>query len=77
MITLEGLLQTIYTTKPMTINLYDEKNLLLISFNLAGYKALDDFLCDDDVTRIEIINATTLNITIDTSNNDITGPTMP
>lgn len=69
MITLEGLLQTIYTTKPMTINLYDEKNLLLISFNLAGYNALDDYLMSDTVTRIEINNTNSINITIDTSTN--------
>lgn len=69
-ITLEGLLQTIVKTKKITINLYNEKNLLLITFLLDGWNSLDDFLTDDEVTSIEIVNATTINVTIDTSKND-------
>lgn len=69
MITLEGLLKVISSTKDITINLFDENNLLLITFGLKGYECLDNFLCDDEVIKIEIINIATLNITIDTSNN--------
>lgn len=69
LITLEGLCQTISSTKNITINLFDEKNLLLITFVLAGYKSIDDFLMDDEVIKIEIINTTLINVTIDTSLN--------
>ena len=69
LITLEGLLKVIETTKPITINLYDENNLLLITFELSGYKSLDDFLEDDEVTKIVIKNLYNIDVTIDTSNN--------
>ena len=68
-ITLEGFLKAIFTTKPITINLFNENNLLLISFELAGYQALDDFFADDEVTRIEFKTLNTINVTIDTSKN--------
>lgn len=70
LITLEGLLKTIYTNKDITVNLYNEDNLLLITFILAGYNSLDDFLMDDEVKKIEIVNATNLKVTIDTSKNE-------
>ena len=69
-ITLEGLLGVISSTKKITINLYNENDLLLITFILDGYKHLDDFLCDDEVIKIELPSMTTMNITIDTSRND-------
>ena len=68
-ITLEGLLKVIKSDKTITVNLYNESDLLLITFGLPGYDCLDDFLLDDEVTKLEIINLLTLNITIDTSKN--------
>lgn len=70
LITLEGLLKVIESTKPITINLFDENDLLLITFELAGYKALDDFLEDDEVTKIVIKNLYNIDVTIDTSLNN-------
>jgi hypothetical protein len=69
-ITLEGFLSVISTTKPITINLFNENDLLLISFELAGYQALDDFLADDEITKIEFKTLNTINVTIDTSKNE-------
>ena len=68
-ITLEGLLSVIESTKPITINLYNEENLLLITFVMSGYDCLDDFLCDDEVKKVKIVNLNTLDVTIDTSLN--------
>ncbi len=69
MIDLKGLLSVIVSEKPITINLFNEKNLLLITFVLPGYPYLEDVYEEDPVTRIEIKNLSTLNITIDTSAN--------
>lgn len=69
MISLEGLLKVIKSEKIISINLYNENDLLLITFDLPGYDCLDDFLLDDEVTKIEIINMNKLNVTIDTSQN--------
>ena len=67
---LQNLLRAIYSpTKTIQIDLFNENNLLMISFALPGYDCLDDFLLDDTVTRIEIVSLTKLNITIDTSQN--------
>ncbi len=68
-INLKGLLSTILSEKSITVNLYNEKNLLLISFILPGYPCLEDKYEEDPVTRIEIKSTNVLNITIDTSNN--------
>ena len=70
MINLEGLLKVIVSGKIMTVNLFNENDLLLISFGLPGYDCLDDFLLDDEVKKIELVNVTNVNITIDTSNNE-------
>lgn len=79
LITLEGLLKTIISTKPITINLYhmvqedpevEPVKTLLITFLLPGYDCIDDFLMDDEVKSIEIVNSTNINIVIDTSLND-------
>ena len=69
MIDLKGLLSVIVSEKPITINLFNEKNLLLITFVLPGYPYLEDVYEEDPITRIEIKNLSTLNITIDTSAN--------
>ena len=68
-INLKGLLSVIVSEKPITINLFNEKNLLLITFVQPGYKMLEDVYEEDPVTRVEIKNLSTLNITIDTSTN--------
>ena len=68
LITLKGLLSTIQSDKDIKVNLFNENDLLLITFILAGYPALEDSLEDDEVKKIEIVSNTTLNITIDTSN---------
>ena len=79
LITLEGLLKTITSTKPITINLYhmvqedlevEPVKTLLITFLLPGYDCIDDFLMDDEVKSIEIVNSTNINIVIDTSLNN-------
>ena len=79
LITLEGLLKTIKSTKDITINLYhmvqpdpevEPVKELLITFLLPGYDCIDDFLMDDEVKEIRIINSTTIEIVIDTSLND-------
>ena len=64
---LEQFFSVVELIKPITVNLFDEKGLLLITFNFDGYKALDDFLSDDRIIKIEYPNLTTLNIQIDTS----------
>lgn len=74
LITLEGLLKTIVSARPMTVNLYKEVTdadpELLISFGLPGYDCLDDFLMDDEVKAITIVSTTVIDVTIDTSLND-------
>ena len=55
--------------KAITVNLFDENNLLLISFGLPGYDCLDDFLLDDEVTKLIFANMTTINVYTDTSLN--------
>lgn len=68
-ITLEGFLSVVKSDKTLTINLYDENDLLLITFGHPGYSALDDFLCDDEVLEISFPKTATINIKIDTSKN--------
>lgn len=68
MITLSGLLSVIKSEKIIKVNLYDSEELLKISFDLPGYAALEDQLENCEVTKIEIINMTTMNVYIDTSN---------
>ena len=67
-ISLGGLLSTIVSTKPITVNLF-RGELLLITFILDGYQALEDEIEAATVTKIEIKNLSTLNITIDASEN--------
>lgn len=68
-ITLEGLLSVIKTDKSITVNLYNELDLLLITFILNGYEALDDFLMDDEVLELKFPKANTIDVYIDTSKN--------
>lgn len=60
--TLESLFQAIVSVKTITINLYDSNDLLLITFGLPGYDALDDYLLDRKVKAIEILTLTSLNV---------------
>ena len=68
-IILEGLLSVIKTDKSITVNLYNESDLLLITFILSGYEALDDFLMDDEVLELKFPKANTIDVCIDTSKN--------
>lgn len=74
-ITLEGFLSVVKSAQPITINLAskglteEDPNLPLITFILPGYDCLDDFLLDDEVTEIEIVNPKVINVIIDTSDN--------
>lgn len=70
LITLKGLLSVIESSKPITINLYNsEDNLLLITFLHPGYAALEDVIEMDEITKIVINGLYTLDVYIDTSNN--------
>ena len=69
LITLEGLLKVIKSDKDIMVNLFSEEGLLLITFILKGYEALDDFLMDDEVLEISFPTAGKLNIKIDTTKN--------
>lgn len=62
MIDLQGLLTTIESEKVITVNLYNEKDLLLITFGLPGYDSLDDELLTREVRKIKISAVTTINI---------------
>ena len=66
-ITLEGLLSVIKSVKPITVNLLDQDGLEIITFILPGYKALDDFLEDDEVLEVELVNLGNIKVKIDTS----------
>jgi hypothetical protein len=62
MITLTGLLSVIESTKPITVNLFDENNLLLITFVLDGYSYLDDVLEDREVAKLKINSLTNIDV---------------
>lgn len=48
--------------KPITVNLYDKDDLLLITFNLPGYPNLDDALEASTVKIWSMTNLYTINI---------------
>ena len=60
--TLTNLLSVIKSTRDITINLYDENNLLLISFEYTGYKCLDDDLENREVQEIDIVTLSNIKI---------------
>lgn len=62
MINLQGLLTTIESDKTVTVNLYNNSDLLLITFGLPGYDSLDDELLEKPVRKIKIANATNISI---------------
>lgn len=51
------------------INLFNEQEQLIISFNHQGFMALDDFLIDDNIFKITISNPHEINVYIDTTGN--------
>ena len=69
LITLKGLLSVIQSEKDITINLFDENDLLIITFLMNGYSALEDVLEADEVIKIEFPKMNTINVTINTVNN--------
>ena len=69
MITLSGLLSVIDSTKPITINLFDENELLLITFNHPVYQSLDDNLEESEITRIVFKSLYNVDVYINTAVN--------
>lgn len=68
-ITLGGFLSVLEGVKPITINLFNEENLLIITFVKDGYEALQDILEQDPVLKISIKNLQTIDVVIDTTGN--------
>ena len=68
LITLKGLLSTIKSDKSITVNLFNENDLLLITFILDGYLSLEDDLESDEVIEITFPKLNTINIKINTNN---------
>ena len=68
-ITLGGFLSVLEGVKPITINLFNEENLLIITFVKDGYEALEDVLELDPVLKISIKNLQTIDVVIDTTGN--------
>jgi len=68
-ITLGGFLSVLEGVKPITINLFNEENLLLITFVKDGFNALEDILEADPVLKITIKNLQTIDVVIDTTGN--------
>lgn len=52
--TLEKLLTALVGDNSLTVNLYNEKGLLLITFGHPGYDSLDDELLTREVSELEI-----------------------
>ena len=68
-ITLGGFLSVLEGVKPITINLFNEENLLIITFIKDGFNALEDILEADPVLKITIKNLQTIDVVIDTTGN--------
>lgn len=65
MIDLKGLLSVLVSNKTIKVNLFDTATqLLIISFDLPGYEALEDDIEDDEVVKVELVNLTTINVYI-------------
>ena len=62
---LKDFLAASVSTKVITVNLYDEKGLILITFNLPGYACLDDNLEERTIKSWTINNMTSINVTLD------------
>ena len=59
---LENLLSVLKSSKTITVNLYDENDLLLISFGHPGYDALDDDLLVRDIRELEFLTLANINV---------------
>lgn len=68
MITLNGFLSVLESTKPITINLYNQNNLLIITFIKDGYEALEDELETAVIQKINLKNLNTIDITVEVEN---------
>ncbi len=62
--TLESLLEALRSDKKIYIDLYDNANLLLISFNLPGYSSVSPVLLATDVKSIDLPAINTMKITL-------------
>ena len=62
---LKEFLAAAVSTKTITVNLFDEKGLMLITFNLPGYGCLDDTLEERTVKSWTINSLTNINVTLD------------
>lgn len=60
--TLKSFLEACVSTKTITVNLYDEKQLLLITFELPGFSCLDDELEQREIKSWTINNLTNIKI---------------
>lgn len=60
--TLEKLLTALVGDNSLTVNLYDEKGLLLITFGHPGYDSLDDELLTREVSELEIQNVKSIRV---------------
>lgn len=62
--TLENLLEALRSEKKIFIDLYDNANLLLISFNLPGYESVSPVLLATEVKSIDLPAINTMKITL-------------
>ena len=60
--TLEKLLTALVSDNSITVNLYNEKGLLLITFGHPGYDSLDDELLTREVSELEIQNVKSIRV---------------
>ena len=62
--TLESLLTALRSAKKIMVDLYDNQDLLLITFNLPGSPSLDPNLLAQEVKSIELPAVNSIKITL-------------
>ena len=62
--TLESLLAALRSEKKIYVDLYNNNNLLLISFNLPGYESVDATILAREVKSLELPAINTVKITL-------------
>ena len=62
--TLESLLVTLRSSKKIMVDLYNNADLLIVTFNLPGYDAIDDELLAKEVKSIELPAVNSIKITL-------------
>lgn len=62
--TLESLLAALRSEKKIFVDLFDNNNLLLISFNLPGYESVNAELLAREVKSIELPAINSIKITL-------------